>query len=79
MKAVQAIKEATKGYSEQRYTIAEMRHELAKATLETRRQARINRQMVKDRAKVERAGRVNAQRFVVNVANVVMVASLPLV
>lgn len=63
MKAVQAIKEATKGYSEQRYTIAEMRHELAKATLETRRQARINRQMVKDRAKVERAGRVNAQRL----------------
>lgn len=63
MKAVQAIKEATKGYSEQRYTIAEMRHELAKATLETRRQARINRQMVKDKAKAERAGRINAQRL----------------
>ncbi|WP_238379244.1 chemotaxis protein [Pseudenterobacter timonensis] len=63
MKAVQAIKEATKGYSEQRYTIAEMRHELAKATLETRRQARINRQMIKDRAKAERAGRINAQRL----------------
>lgn len=63
MKAVQAIKEATKGYAEQRYTIAEMRHELAKATLETRRQARINRQMVKDRAKVERAGRINAERL----------------
>ncbi|MBH2613106.1 chemotaxis protein [Serratia marcescens] len=63
MKAVQAIKEATKGYSEQRYTIAEMRHELAKATLETRRQARINRQIVKDKAKAERAGRINAQRL----------------
>ncbi|MHA0996214.1 chemotaxis protein [Enterobacter ludwigii] len=63
MKAVQVIKEATKGYSEQRYTIAEMRHELAKATLETRRQARINRQMVKDKAKAERAGRINAQRL----------------
>lgn len=63
MKAVQAIKEATKGYSEQRYTIAEMRHELAKATLETRRLARINRQMVKDKAKAERAGRINAQRL----------------
>ncbi|CAD5473462.1 TPA: chemotaxis protein [Escherichia coli] len=63
MKAVQAIKEATKGYSEQRYTIAEMRHELAKATLETRRQARINRQIIKDKAKVERAGRINAQRL----------------
>lgn len=63
MKAVQAIKEATKGYAEQRYTIAEMRHELAKATLETRRQARINRQMIKDRAKAERAGRVNVQRL----------------
>lgn len=63
MKAVQVIKEATKGYSEQRYTIAEMRHELAKATLETRRQARINRQMIKDRAKAERAGRVNVQRL----------------
>ncbi|CAH6660644.1 chemotaxis protein [Pseudocitrobacter vendiensis] len=62
-KAVQAIKEATKGYSEQRYTIAEMRHELAKATLETRRQARINRQIVKDKAKAERAGRINAQRL----------------
>lgn len=63
MKAVQAIKEATRGYSEQRYTIAEMRHELAKATLETRRQARINRQIVKDKAKAERAGRINAQRL----------------
>lgn len=63
MKAVQAIKEATKGYAEQRYTIAEMRHELAKATLETRRQARINRQIVKDKAKPERAGRINAQRL----------------
>jgi hypothetical protein len=63
MKAVQAIKEATKGYSEQRYTISEMRHELAKATLETRRQARINRQIVKDKAKAERAGRINAQRL----------------
>lgn len=63
MKAVQAIKEATKGYSEQRFTIAEMRTELAKATLETRRQARINRQMVKDKAKAERAGRINAQRL----------------
>ncbi|WP_336684003.1 chemotaxis protein [Enterobacter cloacae] len=63
MKAVQAIKEATKGYAEQRYTIAEMRHELAKATLETRRQARINRQIVKDKAKAERAGRINAQRL----------------
>ncbi|HDY9237274.1 TPA: chemotaxis protein [Klebsiella pneumoniae] len=63
MKAVQAIKEATKGYSEQRYTIAEMRHELAKATLETRRQARLNRQIVKDRAKAERAGRINAERL----------------
>lgn len=63
MKAVQAIKEATKGYSEQRYTIAEMRHELAKATLETRRQARLNRQIVKDKAKTERAGRINAERL----------------
>ncbi|WP_395263640.1 chemotaxis protein [Enterobacter hormaechei] len=63
MKAVQAIKEATKGYAEQRYTIAEMRHELAKATLETRRQARINRHIVKDKAKAERAGRINAQRL----------------
>ena len=63
MKAVQAIKEATKGYSEQRYTIAEMRHELAKATLETRRQARLNRQIVKDKAKAERAGRINAGRM----------------
>ncbi|MBZ7394594.1 chemotaxis protein [Klebsiella michiganensis] len=63
MKAVQAIKEATKGYAEQRYTIAEMRHELAKATLETRRQARLNRQIVKDKAKVERAGRINAERL----------------
>lgn len=63
MKAVQAIKEATKGYSEQRYTISEMRHELAKATLETRRQARINRQIVKDKAKAKRAGRINAQRL----------------
>ncbi|EGT4357357.1 chemotaxis protein [Cronobacter sakazakii] len=63
MKAVQAIKEATKGYSEQRYTIEEMRHELAKATLETRRQARINRQIVKDKAKAKRAGRINAQRL----------------
>lgn len=63
MKAVQAIKEATKGYAEQRYTIAEMRHELAKATLETRRQARINRQIVKDKAKAERAGRINAERL----------------
>ncbi|HBR0408484.1 chemotaxis protein [Klebsiella pneumoniae] len=64
MKAVQAIKEATKGYSEQRYTIAEMRHELAKATLETRRQARLNRQIVKDKAKAERAGRINAERLI---------------
>lgn len=79
MKAVQAIKEATKGYAEQRYTIAEMRHELAKATLETRHQARINRQIVKDKAKAERAGRINAQRLTVNVANVVMVALQPLV
>jgi len=63
MKAVQAIKEATKGYSEQRYTISEMRHELAAATLETRRQARLNRQIVKDKAKAERAGRINAQRL----------------
>lgn len=63
MKAVQAIKEATRGYSEQRYTIAEMRHELAKATLETRRQARLNRQIVKDKAKAERAGRINAERL----------------
>ena len=63
MKAVQAIKEATRGYAEQRFTIAEMRHELAKATLETRRQARINRQIVKDKAKAERAGRINAQRL----------------
>ncbi|HIB5894303.1 TPA: chemotaxis protein [Klebsiella pneumoniae] len=63
MKAVQAIKEATKGYAEQRYTIAEMRHELAKATLETRRQARLNRQIVKDKAKAERAGRINAGRM----------------
>lgn len=63
MKAVQAIKEATKGYSEQRYTIAEMRHELAKATLETRRQARLNRQIVMDKAKAERAGRINAERL----------------
>ncbi|HBR1547131.1 TPA: chemotaxis protein [Klebsiella pneumoniae] len=63
MKAVQAIKEATRGYAEQRYTIAEMRHELAKATLETRRQARLNRQIVKDRAKAERAGRINAERL----------------
>lgn len=63
MKAVQAIKEATKGYSEQRYTIAEMRHELAKATLETRRQARLNRQIVKDKSKAERAGRINAERL----------------
>lgn len=63
MKAVQAIKEATKGYFEQRYSIAEMRQELAKATLETRRQARINRQIVKDKAKAERAGRINAQRL----------------
>ncbi|MGS1868222.1 chemotaxis protein [Klebsiella michiganensis] len=63
MKAVQAIKEATKGYAEQRYTIAEMRHELAKATLETRRQARLNRQIVKDKAKAERAGRINAERL----------------
>ncbi|MDC7942349.1 MULTISPECIES: chemotaxis protein [Klebsiella/Raoultella group] len=63
MKAVQAIKEATKGYSEQRYTIAEMRHELAKATLETRRQARLNRQIVKDKAKAEHAGRINAERL----------------
>ncbi|HFI7321435.1 TPA: chemotaxis protein [Escherichia coli] len=63
MKAVQAIKEATKGYSEQRYTISEMRQELAKATLETRRQARLNRQIVKDKAKAERAGRINAQRL----------------
>ncbi|MGK1309974.1 hypothetical protein ACRE8J_05405 [Klebsiella pneumoniae] len=63
MKAVQAIKEATKGYSEQRYTISEMRHELAKATLETRRQACINRQIVKDKAKAKRAGRINAQRL----------------
>ena len=64
MKAVQAIKEATKGYAEQRYTIAEMRHELAKATLETRRQARLNRQIVKDKAKAERAGRINAERLI---------------
>ncbi|VAP92512.1 Uncharacterised protein [Klebsiella pneumoniae] len=63
MKAVQAIKEATKGYAEQRFTIAEMRHELAKATLETRRQARLNRQIVKDKAKAERAGRINAERL----------------
>ncbi|HDT0788402.1 TPA: chemotaxis protein [Klebsiella aerogenes] len=63
MKAVQAIKEATKGYAEQRYTIAEMRHELAKTTLETRRQARLNRQIVKDKAKAERAGRINAERL----------------
>ncbi|HCI5948127.1 TPA: chemotaxis protein [Klebsiella quasipneumoniae subsp. quasipneumoniae] len=63
MKAVQAIKEATKGYAEQRYTIAEMRHELAKSTLETRRQARLNRQIVKDKAKAERAGRINAERL----------------
>ncbi|HBR3483154.1 TPA: chemotaxis protein [Klebsiella pneumoniae] len=63
MKAVQAIKEATKGYAEQRYTITEMRHELAKATLETRRQARLNRQIVKDKAKAERAGRINAERL----------------
>ncbi|QHS45771.1 chemotaxis protein [Klebsiella michiganensis] len=63
MKAVQAIKEATKGYAEQRYTIAEMRHELAKVTLETRRQARLNRQIVKDKAKAERAGRINAERL----------------
>ncbi|MBE9762324.1 chemotaxis protein [Escherichia coli] len=63
MKAVQVIKEATKGYEQQRYSISEMRHELAKATLETRRQARINRQMIKDRAKAERAGRINAQRL----------------
>ncbi len=63
MKAVQAIKEATKGYAEQRYTIAEMRHELAKATLETRRQARLNHQIVKDKAKAERAGRINAERL----------------
>lgn len=63
MKAVQAIKEATKGYAEQRYTIAEMRHELAKATLETRRQARLNRQIVNDKAKSERAGRINAGRL----------------
>lgn len=63
MKAVQAIKEATKGYVEQRFTIAEMRHELAKATLETRRQARLNRQIVKDKAKAERAGRINAERL----------------
>lgn len=63
MKAVQAIKEATRGYAEQRFTIAEMRLELAKATLETRRQARLNRQIVKDRAKAERAGRINAERL----------------
>ncbi|MFA7936092.1 chemotaxis protein [Klebsiella oxytoca] len=63
MKAVQAIKEATKGYAEQRFTIAEMRLELAKATLETRRQARLNRQIVKDKAKAERAGRINAERL----------------
>ncbi|HDU2923036.1 TPA: chemotaxis protein [Klebsiella pneumoniae] len=63
MKAVQAIKEATRGYAEQRFTIAEMRHELAKATLETRRQARLNRQIVKDKAKAERAGRINAERL----------------
>ncbi|MCS5948702.1 hypothetical protein LNP05_22530 [Klebsiella pneumoniae subsp. pneumoniae] len=63
MKAVQAIKEATKGYAEQRYTIAEMRHELAKATLETRRQARLNRQIVRDKSKAERAGRINAERL----------------
>ncbi|HCT8859478.1 TPA: chemotaxis protein [Klebsiella michiganensis] len=62
-KAVQAIKEASRGYAEQRYTIAEMRHELAKATLETRRQARLNRQIVKDKAKAERAGRINAERL----------------
>lgn len=63
MKAVQAIKEATRGYAEQRFTIAEMRLEFAKATLETRRQARLNRQIVKDRAKAERAGRINAERL----------------
>ncbi|HCT9406349.1 TPA: chemotaxis protein [Raoultella ornithinolytica] len=63
MKAVQAIKESTRGFAEQRYTIAEMRHELAKATLETRRQARLNRQIVKDKAKAERAGRINAERL----------------
>ena len=63
MKAVQAIKEATRGYAEQRFTIAEMRLELAKATLETRRQARLNRQIVKDKAKAERAGRINAERL----------------
>lgn len=63
MKAVQAIKEAIRGYAEQRFTIAEMRLELAKATLETRRQARLNRQIVKDRAKAERAGRINAERL----------------
>ena len=63
MKAVQAFKEATKGFAAQRYTIAEMRHELAKATLETRRQARLNRQIVKDKAKAERAGRINAERL----------------
>ncbi|HBS3008787.1 chemotaxis protein [Klebsiella pneumoniae] len=63
MKAVQAIKEATRGYAEQRFTIAEMRLELAKATLETRRQARLNHQIVKDRAKAERAGRINAERL----------------
>lgn len=40
-----------------------MRHELAKATLETVRQARINRQIVKDKAKAKRAGRINAQRL----------------
>lgn len=62
-KAVQAIKEATRGYAEQRYTISEMRHELAKATLETRRAARINRQMIKDKSKAERAGRVNRERL----------------
>ncbi|MCU3617284.1 chemotaxis protein, partial [Enterobacter hormaechei subsp. oharae] len=32
-------------------------------TLETRRQARINRQIVKDKAKAKRAGRINAQRL----------------
>ncbi|EPY3977140.1 chemotaxis protein [Klebsiella quasipneumoniae] len=63
MRAVQAIKEATRGYAEQRFTIAEMRHELARATLETRRQARLNRQIVKDKAKAERAGRINAERL----------------
>lgn len=62
-KAVQTIKEATRGYAEQRYTISEMRHELAKATLETRRAARINRQMIKDKSKAERSGRVNRERL----------------